>query len=56
VEPLASEPSYFEVDIAIEKSKGFKSPDVEQIPAEIIQAGGATSHSETHKCINSISN
>jgi hypothetical protein len=39
-EPLVPEPSRFEVEIAIEKRKGYKSPGTDQIPAELMQAGG----------------
>jgi len=34
------EPSAFEVKLAIEKLKSHRSPDIEQIPAELIKAGG----------------
>jgi hypothetical protein len=39
-EPLVPEPSSSEVEIAIEKLKRCKSPSIDQIPAELIQAGG----------------
>jgi hypothetical protein len=39
-EPLVPEPSSTEVEIAIEKLKSYKSPGIDQIPAELIQAGG----------------
>jgi hypothetical protein len=45
-----------EVEIAIEKSKRYKSPGIYQIPAELIQAGGNTLRSENHKLINYICN
>ena len=38
-EPLVSEPSAFEVELAIEKLKSHKSPGIYQIPAELIKAG-----------------
>ena len=38
-EPLVSEPSAFEVDLAIEKLKRHKSPGIDQIPAELIKEG-----------------
>ena len=41
-EPLVPEPSAFEVDLAIEKLKCHKSPGIDQIPAELIKAGGRT--------------
>ena len=39
-EPLVPEPSAFEVELAIEKVKSHKSPGIDQIPAELIKAGG----------------
>jgi hypothetical protein len=53
-EPLVPEPSSFEV--AIEKLISYKSPGIDQIPAELIQAGGKTLRSEIHKMINCIWN
>jgi hypothetical protein len=44
----------FEVEIAIEKWKKYKSPGNDQIPAELIQAGGETLLSVFHKLINSV--
>jgi hypothetical protein len=41
-----------EVEIAIEKLKRLKSPGIDQIPAELIQAGG--NRSEIHKLTNCI--
>jgi hypothetical protein len=41
-EPLVPEPSLVEVEIAIGKLKSYKSPDTDQIPAELIKAGGET--------------
>jgi hypothetical protein len=55
-EPLVPEPSSSEVEIAIEKLKRYKSPGIDQIPAELIQAGGNTLRSEAHKIINCIYN
>jgi hypothetical protein len=46
VEPLVYEPSISDVQIANEKLKSYKSPDHDQIPAEMIQARGNTVHSE----------
>jgi hypothetical protein len=34
-EPLVPEPSSSEVEIAIEKLKRYKSPGIDQIPAEV---------------------
>jgi len=39
-ESLVPEPSAFEVELAIEKLKSHKSPGIDQIPAELIKAGG----------------
>jgi hypothetical protein len=48
-EPLTPEPSSFEVEITIEKLQRYKSPHINQIPTELIQAGGNTLHSKIHK-------
>jgi hypothetical protein len=45
------EPSAFEVEMAIEKLKRHKSPGIDQIPAELIKAGGRIIRSEIHKLI-----
>jgi hypothetical protein len=55
-EPLMPEPSDSEVEMAIENLKRHKSPGIDQIPAELIEAGGITIRSEIHKLINSIRN
>jgi hypothetical protein len=55
-EPLVPMPSPFEVEIAITKLEKYKSPGIDQILAELIQAGGETLHSEIQKLINSIWN
>jgi hypothetical protein len=55
-EPLVPEPSLVEVEIAIGKLKSYKSPCTDQIPAELINAGGETLYSEIHKLICSIWN
>jgi len=52
--PLVPEPSDFEVELAIEKLKSHKSPGIDQIPAELIKAGGRTICGEIHKLIISI--
>jgi hypothetical protein len=49
-------PSRLEVEIAIAKLKRYKSPGSDQIPAELIQAGGEILLSEIHKLINSVWN
>jgi hypothetical protein len=38
-ESLVPEPSAFEFELAIEKVKNHKSPGIDQIPEELIQAG-----------------
>jgi hypothetical protein len=48
--------SALEVDLAIEKLKGLKSPGTDQIPAELIKAGGIKIRSKIHKLIVSIWN
>jgi hypothetical protein len=53
-EPLVSDPSPCEVEIAMAKLKSFKSPGSDQIPAEHIQAGGEILRCKMHKLINSI--
>jgi hypothetical protein len=53
-ELLVPDPSPFEVEIAIAKLKRYKSPGNDQIPAELIQAGGETLWSEIHKLINAV--
>ena len=55
-EPLVPDPSAFEVGFAIEKLKSHKSPDIYQIPAKLIKAGGMKIRSEIHKLIISICN
>ena len=42
--------------MAIENLKGHKSPDTDQIPAELIQVGGRTIHYQIHKLSVSILN
>jgi hypothetical protein len=43
-EPLVPDPSSFEVEIAIAKLKSYKSPGIDHILAELIQAGGEILH------------
>jgi hypothetical protein len=53
-EPFVPEPSASEVEVAVGKLRSYKSPSVDQIPAELIQAGGKTLCSEIHKVIKLI--
>ena len=53
-EPLVPEPSASEVELAIDKLKSHKSPGIDQIPAELIKAGGRTIYLKIHKLIISI--
>jgi hypothetical protein len=54
--PFVPEPSASEVEVAIGKPKRYKPPCVDQIRAELIQAGGDTLSSEIHKLIKLIWN
>jgi len=51
-EPLVPEPSASVVELAFEKLKSHKSPGIDQIPAEVIKAGGKTICCEIHKPIS----
>jgi len=53
-ELLEPDPSAAEVELAIEKLNSHKSPGIDQIPAELIKAGGRTICLEIHKLITSI--
>jgi len=53
-EPLVPEPSASEVELAIGMQKSHKSPGIDQVPAEVIKAGGRTICLEIHKLITSI--
>ena len=55
-EPLVPESSAFEVELANEKVKSYISPGIDQIPADLIKAGGKTIHCEIHKLTISIWN
>jgi hypothetical protein len=55
-EPLVPGPSRLVFEIAIAKLKRYKSPGSDQIPAELIQAGGKILLSAIHKLINSVWN
>jgi hypothetical protein len=52
-EPLVPEHIAFQFEMANEKLKRHKSPGTDQIPAEMIKAGGTAMHSEIHKPIKS---
>jgi hypothetical protein len=51
-ELLVLEPSSFDVKIDIGKLKRYKSLDIDQILAELIQGGGNILLSESHKLFN----
>jgi len=53
-EPLVPESSASEVELAIDKLKSHKSPGTDQIPAELIKAGGRTICFGIHKLITTI--
>jgi hypothetical protein len=55
-EPFVPEPSASAVETAIGKLKRYKSRGVHQFPAELIQTGGETLHSEIHTLIRLIWN
>ena len=54
--PILREPSAYEVAMATEKLNRHKTPGIDQIPAELIKAGGGTIRSEIHELIYSIWN
>ena len=47
-EPDIPEPGLEEVELAIEKLKRHKATGVDQIPSELIQAGGGKLYEEIH--------
>jgi hypothetical protein len=55
-EPLVAEPSLIEMEITVGKLKRYKSLHTDQIPTELIKAGGEKLHSEIHRLICSIWN
>jgi hypothetical protein len=55
-EPLVPSPSHLEGEIAVPKLKKYNSPGSDQIPAQLIQAGGKILLSAIHKLINSVWN
>jgi hypothetical protein len=54
--PLVPQPRASEVEMATEKLERHKSPDIDQIPAESIKAGGRSIRSESHEIIYSFWN
>jgi hypothetical protein len=55
-EPLVPGPSRLEVQTAIAKLKKYKSPGSDEIPVELIQAGGEILLYAIHKPINYVWN
>ena len=55
-EPLVSESSACDVEMAVKRLKRHKSLGMDQIPAELVKSGGRTICPETHKLTNSIWN
>ncbi|KAJ4443512.1 hypothetical protein ANN_05184 [Periplaneta americana] len=53
-EPFIPEPTLSEVETAIENLKKYKSPGIDQIPAELIQEGGRALSSEIYKLVLAI--
>jgi hypothetical protein len=55
-EPFVPEPSVSEAEVALGKLKRYKCPGIDQIPAELIQAGTETLRLEIHMLIKLIWN
>jgi len=53
-DPLVPEPSAFAVELAIDKLNSHNSRGIDEILAELIEAGGGTLCLEIHKLITSI--
>ncbi|KAJ4449581.1 hypothetical protein ANN_00984 [Periplaneta americana] len=53
-EPFIPEPTLYEVEIAIENLKNYKSPGIDKIPSELIQKGGSALSNEIYKLILAI--
>jgi hypothetical protein len=51
-ELLVLKPSAFDIEMAIEKLVRYKSSGVEQVPAELTQAGGRAVCSQIHTLFN----
>jgi hypothetical protein len=56
VEPLVAGPSHLEVEISIAMLEKYRSPGSDQIPAELIHAGGEILVYMIYKFINSVWN
>jgi hypothetical protein len=52
--PFVPEPSASQAEVAVGNLRSYKPPGIDQIPAELIQAGGETLRSEIHKFIKLI--
>ena len=50
------EPCAFQFEMVMKKLNRHKSPGSDQIPADLIKAGGRTLHSEIQKLMNSVWN
>jgi len=50
------EPNALDVELAIEELKSHKSPGIDQIPTEMIKAGGSTIRCAIHKLFIAIWN
>jgi hypothetical protein len=55
-EPFVPESSSSEVEVVVGKLESYKSPGVDQIPAQLTQAGGEKLRLEIHKLIGLIWN
>ena len=53
-DPLVTEPSVFEFELALGKLKRNRSPSIDQIPGELTKAEGRKIRSEIHNLIISI--
>jgi hypothetical protein len=53
-EPFVPEPSASEFKVVLGNLKSYKSPGFDQLPSELIQAGGETLRSEIDKLIKLI--
>jgi len=55
-EPLVPKPSVFDVEMTVEMLKRHESSGIDQIPTELIKAGGGAIRSQIHKLIHSFWN